>query len=65
MDLVVVSVQYIQNNNKIYKTENLSFTDLQPGEIVSLKAPKSPRGTKVAARIHAIDIHQLGVNYSN
>ena len=35
IDLVVVNIQYIQNNDKIFKTEDLSFNDLQPGETVT------------------------------
>ena len=65
MDLVVINVIYIQSNGKIFKSEDLSFTDLEPGETVSLKAPKSPRGIKIAARIHVVNIRQLDVNYTN
>lgn len=65
MDLVVVNVEYIQNNEKVFKSEPLAFTDLEPGETVSLKAPKSPRGTKIATHIRVVNIRQLDLNYSN
>ncbi len=65
MDLVVVNVEYIQNNEKVFKSEPLAFTDLEPGETVSLKAPKSSRGTKIAAHIRVVNIRQLDLNYSN
>jgi uncharacterized protein YneF (UPF0154 family) len=65
MDLVVVNIEYIQNNEKIFKSEDLSFTDLEPGETVSLKAPKSTRGIKIATRIHIVNIRQLDLSYSN
>ena len=65
LDLVVVNIEYIQNNDKIYKTESLSFNDLEPGETVSLKAPKSSRGIKIATRIHIVNAKQLGLTYSN
>ena len=65
MDLVVVNVQYIQNNDKVFKSEPLTFTDLEPGETVSLKAPRSPRGTKIATHIHIVNIHQLDLSYSD
>ena len=51
---LVVSVDYIQNNEKIFKTETLSFNDLEPGESVTLKAPKSPRGVKISTRMHVL-----------
>jgi hypothetical protein len=58
MDLVVVNIDYIQNNEKIFKTESLSFNDLEPGESVTLKAPKSPRGIKIACHIHIVNPRQ-------
>ena len=65
LDLVVVNIQYIQNNDKIYKTESLSFNDLEPGETVSLKAPKSSRGIKISTRIHIVNSRKLDLSYSN
>ena len=55
MDQVIVSIDYIQNNDKIFKTESLYFTGLEPGETVTLKAPKSPRGVKVASHLHIVN----------
>ncbi|HSZ32661.1 MAG TPA: hypothetical protein VK772_05080, partial [Puia sp.] len=55
MDQVIVSIDYIQNNDKIFKTESLHFTGLEPGETVTLKAPKSPRGVKVASHLQVIN----------
>jgi hypothetical protein len=52
LDLVSVSIDYIQNNEKIFKTEILSFNTLEPGESVTLKAPKSPRGVKISTHLH-------------
>jgi hypothetical protein len=51
LDQVVVSIDYIQSNEKIFKTETLSFNGLEPGESVTLKAPKSPRGVKISTHI--------------
>ena len=42
MDLVVVAVDYIQHNKKIYKTENLSFHNLAPGAPLPRKPLKAP-----------------------
>jgi hypothetical protein len=55
MDQVIVSIDYIQNNDKIFKTESLYFTGLEPGETVTLKAPKSSRGVKVASHLRIIN----------
>jgi hypothetical protein len=65
LDLVEINIEYIQNNEKIFKTESLSFDDLEPGETVTLKAPKSPRGIKISARIHLVNAHQPDPGYSN
>jgi hypothetical protein len=65
MDLVVVNVEYIQNNEKVFRSEPLTFTDLEPGETVSLKAPKSPRGIKIATHIHIVNIRKLDLSYSD
>ena len=65
MDLVTVNIDYIQNNEKIFKTERISFNDLEAGETVTIKAPKSPRGVKVSTRIHVIVSRQIDLSYSN
>jgi hypothetical protein len=65
MDLVVVNIDYIQNNEKVFKTESISFNDLEPGETVTIKAPKSSRGTKIATRIRVVNSRQLDLSYSN
>jgi hypothetical protein len=65
LDLVVVTVSYIQNNEKVFKTETISFNDLEPGETVTEKSPKSPRGVKISTHIQSINSRQLDINYSN
>jgi hypothetical protein len=65
LDQVLISIDYIQNNEKVFKTESLSFNDLQPGEAVTIKAPKSPRGMKIAARIHGVSTRQPDLNNAN
>ena len=65
MDLVVVSIDYIQNNEKIFKTESLTFSDLEPGETVTMKAPKSPRGIKISTHIRFDYARQHEQGYSN
>jgi len=65
MDLVVINIDYIQNNEKIFKTESLSFNDLEAGETVTIKAPKSPRGIKIATHIRIVNSRQLDLSYTN
>ena len=65
MDQVIVKIDYIQSNNKIYKSESIAFNDIQPGETVSVKAPKSSRGTKISSSIHSIISRKLDLTYSH
>jgi uncharacterized protein YneF (UPF0154 family) len=65
IEMVEVIIDYIQNNEKVFKTETLSFNDLEPGEDLTLKAPKSTRGTKIATHIHIINMHQPDPGSSN
>jgi len=64
IDLVVVEVQYIQSNKKIFKTENIYFRDLGPGAAMMQEAPKSSRGIKVQYKITLINSKELGLSYS-
>jgi hypothetical protein len=64
LEQVVVSVNYIQSNEKIFKTENLYFNGLESGESVTLKAPKSSRGVKIATRIQVMNSVSTGNNGS-
>jgi len=63
--LIEVTVDYIQNNNKVYKSETLSFNDVEPGETLTMKAPKSARGTKIASQIHIVNVRQTDTGSSN
>jgi len=64
LDLVVVEVQYIQANKKVYKTENLSFRGISPGAALMQEAPKSSRGIRVQYKITSISSKELGLSYS-
>jgi len=65
LDIVVVNIDYIQSNEKIFKTESLTFNDLEPGETVTLKAPKSTRGIKINTKIHIVNLRQMDLSSSN
>jgi len=64
IDLVAAEVQYIQANNKVFKTENLYFRNIGPGSSVLQEAPKSSRGVKVQYKITVINSMELGLTYS-
>jgi hypothetical protein len=62
LDLVIVEVQYIQANKKIFKTENLYFHGIGAGSALMHEAPRSSRGVKVQYRITAISSKELGLS---
>jgi hypothetical protein len=64
IDLVMVEVQYIQTNKKIFKTENIYYRNIRAGSAIMLEAPKSPRGIKAVYRIAIINSKELGLSYS-
>ena len=65
LEAVVIDIDYIQSNGKIFKTESLSFNDLEPGETVTMKAPKSSRGVKITTQIHLVDSRKTDLSTSN
>ncbi|HTQ28441.1 MAG TPA: hypothetical protein VMI35_09945 [Puia sp.] len=64
LDLVVVEVEYIQSNKKIFKTENLYFHNIGAGSALMEEAPKSSRGVKIQYRIAIINSKELGLSYT-
>jgi hypothetical protein len=64
LDVVVVEVQYIQSNKKVFKTENLYFRGIAPGSALMQEAPKSSRGIKVQYKITFVNSKELGLSYS-
>jgi hypothetical protein len=62
LDLVVVTVSYIQANRKTYKTENLYFRGIGPGSALMLEAPKTSRGINVQYKITSINSKGLGLS---
>ncbi|MBS1664479.1 MAG: hypothetical protein JST68_25765 [Bacteroidetes bacterium] len=64
LDLVVVEVQYVQANKKVYKTENLTFRGIGAGSALMQEAPKSSRGVRVQYKITSINSKELGLSYS-
>ncbi|MBS1914884.1 MAG: hypothetical protein JST87_01335 [Bacteroidetes bacterium] len=64
LDLVVVEVQYIQANKKVYKTENINFRNISAGASLTEVAPSTSRGIKVQYRITVINTKEQGLSYS-
>lgn len=61
LESVEVELQYIQANDKVFKTETLSFHDVAAGAQVTLSAPKSPRGIKIISRVVKISTREPGL----
>jgi len=61
LDLVVVEVQYVQANKKVFKTEPLYFHSIGAGSALMLEAPKSSRGIKVQYKVTTINSRELGL----
>lgn len=61
LDLVVVEVQYIQANKKVFRTEELHFRGVGAGSALMLEAPKSPRGIKVQYKVTTINSAAFGL----
>lgn len=62
LDLVVVELQYIQNNEKLFRTETLRFKDVGAGDVQVLAAPRSSKGIKLKAKISYITSSVAGVS---
>jgi hypothetical protein len=64
LDLVMVEVQYVQANKKIFKTENIYYRNVRPGESVMQEAPRSPRGIKIKYKVALINSKEPSLSYS-
>ncbi|HEV2481383.1 MAG TPA: hypothetical protein VGS79_17040 [Puia sp.] len=64
LDLVIVEVQYIQANKKIFKTENLYFRSIGAGSALMQEAPKSSRGVRVQYKIMSITSKEVAYSSS-
>ena len=64
LDLVIVEVEYLQANKKVFKTENIYFHNINAGEAIMLEAPKSSRGIKVQSKITVINTKEPGLSYT-
>jgi len=62
LESVEVEVDYIQANNKLYKTERLLFKDITAGGEATIEAPASSRGIKVVSRVVKINAKEALTN---
>ena len=64
LDIVMVEVQYVQANKKVFKTENIYYRNIRPGESIMQEVPKSSRGIKIQYRVALINSKEPGISYS-
>jgi hypothetical protein len=55
LESVTVEVNYIQANNKTFKSEAVIFKNVPAGGQLTIDAPSSPRGVKIAAKVIKIE----------
>lgn len=56
---IAVGIRYMKTNGDIYKLENISFTNLEPGKQYVLPAPNSEKGTSVVCFIRGVKCSSL------
>jgi hypothetical protein len=64
LDLVMVEVQYVQANKKVFKTENVFFRNIRGGEAMMLEAPESSRGIKIQYKVTLVNSKEASISYS-
>jgi hypothetical protein len=64
LDLVIVEVQYVQANKKIFKTADLYFRGIGAGSALMQEAPKSSRGVRVQYKIMSITSKEVAYSYN-
>jgi hypothetical protein len=59
LDEVTVTIDYIQENGDVFKSEEVNFYNIPPNQEKSLSAPDSPRGLSVDVRMDLITSKQM------
>jgi hypothetical protein len=62
IESVEVEVNYIQANDKVYKTEKILFKDIAAGSQSTIEAPASSRGVKISSRIIKINAKEAALS---
>ncbi|UPT66465.1 MAG: hypothetical protein M0D57_18720 [Sphingobacteriales bacterium JAD_PAG50586_3] len=63
IDDVELQINYIQSNGKIYKSETVYGTTIEPNASITVDGPDASRGTDVSVKILSINSHQLALCY--
>lgn len=63
IDIIVAEVTYFKENGDIYKTEEVSITDIAAKDFLFLNAPGSSRGTRLAIDIVKITARKFNFCY--
>jgi hypothetical protein len=61
LEEVEVDVKYLGSEGKVVKTQTVYFTNVAPGENLSLRVPKSNRGVSVSYSVKKINTKELGL----
>ena len=61
LDEVEVNVRYLGSEGKVVKTQTVYFTNVAPGEHLSVRVPKSNRGVTVDYSVQKITTKELGM----
>lgn len=65
IDEITVAIAYIKKNDGIFKTEYVTFNNIQPKQSKSLSAPDSNRGLSVKLTKQTITASELNLCYNN
>ena len=61
LEEVEVNVRYLGSEGKVVKTQTVYFTNVAPGEHLSVRVPKSNRGVTVDYSVQKINTKELGM----
>ncbi len=61
LEEVEVEVKYLGSEGKVVKTQTVYFTNVAPGENLSVRVPKSNRGVSVSYSVRKINTKELGM----
>jgi type II secretory pathway pseudopilin PulG len=61
LEEVEVDVKYLGSEGKVVKTQTVYFTNVAPGEHLSVRVPKSNRGVSVTYSVKKINTKELGM----
>ena len=63
IDLIIAELTYWKTNGDIYKTEEITITDVEPKNAIIVGGPSSPRGTKLTVEVKKITARKFNFCY--